>query len=185
MSDVDFQIESSIDTILGDYLEPQQIAKDCLYKAEHFVTEMCTFITQDFQKWHHRGHSKKESWQMTTVCVHRIFKEIHLQCAIARDVLDLSDLDFSCAKYLWATWKAHETMATYVKHQFYEHPFIAAILAYHLANNHIKPDASQGAKIAQLEKPSKASMPESTLLLLLSKRTTGKKGKTPGGRGYT
>ncbi len=114
MVDVEYQIKSSIDSILGDFPEPRQIARDCLYKAKRFVTELCTFITQDYQKWHHRGHSKKESWQMATVCIWRIFEEIHSQCVIARDVLDLSDLDFSCAKYLWATWKVHETMATYV-----------------------------------------------------------------------
>jgi hypothetical protein len=76
---------------------------------------------------------------MTTVCVRRVFEEIHSQRVIARDILDVQDGDFSCAKFLWATWKAHETMALYVRHQFYEHPSIAAVLARHLADNHVKP----------------------------------------------
>jgi hypothetical protein len=156
MSDVEFQLESSIDSIMGDYPEPRQIARDCLYKAKRFVTDLCCFITQDYQKWQHRGHSKKDSWKMTTVCVHRIFEEIHSQRVIARDVLDVTDGDFSCAKYLWATWKAHEITATYVRHQFYEHPSIAAVLARHLADNHVKPDAAQGTKITSLEKAIKS-----------------------------
>jgi hypothetical protein len=43
-------------------------------------------------------------------------------------------------------------MDHYVKHQFYEHPAIAAILACHLADNYVKQDESQGHKIAFLDK---------------------------------
>lgn len=68
------------------------------------------------------------------------------------DVLDIHDGDFSCVKFQWATWKAHEVISTYVCHQFYKHPSIAAVLALHLVDNHVKPDAAQGTKIANLEK---------------------------------
>lgn len=181
MSDVEFQIESTIESVLGDYPEPRQIAKDCLYKAKRFVTELSTFISQDYQKWMHRGHSKKESWKMTTVCVRRIFEEIHSQRVVARDVLDLTDKDFSCAKYLWATWKAHEVMTSYVRHQFYEHPAIAAVLARHLADNHVKPDAAQGTKVAALEKAVKNINGRlDSIMASLEKEGKGKEGKGKG-----
>jgi hypothetical protein len=64
----------------------------------------------------------------------------------------VTDKDFCCAKYLWATWKAHVMMANYVRHQFYEHPSIVAVLARHLADDHVKPDAAQATKITALEK---------------------------------
>jgi hypothetical protein len=152
MSDVEFQLESTIDSVLRDYPEPKQIAKDCLYKAKRFVTDLCSFISNDYQKWLHRGHSKKDSWRMTSVCVRRVFEEIHSQRVVARDILDLQDGDFSCAKFLWATWKAHETMSLYVRHQFYEHPSIAAVLARHLADNHVKPDEAVSTKVGNIEK---------------------------------
>jgi len=152
MGDVEFQLESTIDSILKNYPEPRQIAKECLYKSKRFVTDLCAFITQDFQKWQHRGHSKKDSWRMTTVCVRRIFEEIHSQRVVARDILDVQDGDFSCAKFLWATWKAHETMSAYVRHQFYEHPSIAAVLARHLADNHVKPDEAVSSRVTSLDK---------------------------------
>jgi hypothetical protein len=152
MSDVEIQLESTIDSVLKDYPEPRQIAKECLYKAKRFVMDLCSFITQDFQKWQHRGHSSKDSWRMTTVCMRRVFEEIHLQRVIARDILDVQDGDFSCAKFLWATWKAHETMASYVRHQFYEHPSIADVLARHLADNHVKPDEAVSSKVSNLDK---------------------------------
>jgi len=68
MSDIEFQLESSIDTILKDYPESRQIAKDCLYKSKRFVTDLCNFISQDYQKWQHRGHGKKDSWRKTNMC---------------------------------------------------------------------------------------------------------------------
>jgi len=152
MGDVEFQLESTIDSILKNYPEPRQISKECLYNSKRFVTDLCAFITQDFQKWQHRGHSKKESWRMTTVCVRCIFEEIHSQRVVARDILDVQDGIFSCAEFLWATWKAHEMMSAYVHHQFYEHPSIAAILAHHLANNHVKPDEAVTSRVSSLDK---------------------------------
>jgi len=42
-------------------------------------------------------------------------------------------------------------MGKYLRHQFYEHPSISAVLARHLADNYVKPDDSQAAKIKSLE----------------------------------
>jgi hypothetical protein len=42
-------------------------------------------------------------------------------------------------------------MNRYLKHQFYEHPSISAVLAWHLADNYVKPDDAQGTKIKALE----------------------------------
>ena len=89
---------------------------------------------------------------MTSVCVRRVFEEIHSQRVVARDILDIQDGDFSCAKFLWATWKAHETMISYVRHQFYGHPSLAAVLARHLADNHVKPDEAVTSKVGYIEK---------------------------------
>jgi hypothetical protein len=42
-------------------------------------------------------------------------------------------------------------MARYLRHQFYEHPAISAVLARHLADNYVKPDDSHGNKLKSLE----------------------------------
>ena len=77
--------------------------------------------------------------------------ELYSERVIARDIYDQKDPDFTAAKYLWATWKAHAIMEKYLRHQFYEHPSILAVLARHLADNYVKPDDTQGAKIKALE----------------------------------
>ena len=151
MSDVEYQIESAIDSLLGDYDEAKQLAKECLFKSKRFIMDLCSFMTQDFFKWQFRGHSKREAWKMTAVSVRRIFEEMHSERVVARDGYDQEDQEYSAAKFLWATFKAHAVMAKYLKHQFYEHPAIAAVLARHLADNYVKPDEGQEARIRALE----------------------------------
>jgi hypothetical protein len=152
MSDVEYQLESAVDSILGDYDEARQLAKECLFKSKRFVMELCNFMTQDYHKWRYRGHSKVEAWKMTAVSVRRIFEEMHSERVVARDGYDQEDQEFSAAKFLWATFKAHAVMAKYLKHQFYEHPSIAAVLARHLADNYVKPDDGLESRIRELEK---------------------------------
>lgn len=156
MSDVEYQLESAIESVLAGLPEAKQIAKECLYKAKRFVSELCNFITNDFHKWKHRGHSKRDAWKMTSVSVRRIFEEIHSERVVARDIYDQKNTEFTTAKFLWATWKAHIVMERYIKHQFYEHPAIAAVLARHLADNYVKPDDALATKLSSLDKAHKA-----------------------------
>jgi len=151
MGDVELQLQETIATVLADYTEAKHVAQECLHQSKRFVLELSQFITTDFQKWRHRGHAPKEAWKMTSVCVRRIFEELYSERVVARDIYDQKDPDFTTAKYLWATWKAHAVMDRYLRHQFYEHPAISAVLARHLADNYVKPDDSQGAKIKALE----------------------------------
>jgi len=132
MSDVEYQLESAIDMVLGPYGEARQIAKECLFKSKRFVTDLCHFISNDYQKWKLRGHGQKDAWQMTAVSVRRIFEEIHSERVIARDIYD------------------------YIKHQFYEHPSIPAVLAHHLADNYVKPDDALANKVHSADKAHQA-----------------------------
>lgn len=77
MSDVELQLQETINTVLGDYTEAQHLARECLHQSKRFALELCQFITMDFQKWSHRGHSKRDAWKMTAVCVRRIFEELY------------------------------------------------------------------------------------------------------------
>ncbi|MFN9981417.1 MAG: hypothetical protein ACK53Y_15940, partial [bacterium] len=49
------------------------------------------------------------------------------------------------------TWKAHAVMEQYLKHHFYEHPSISAVLARHLADNYMKPEITTSSQISTLE----------------------------------
>jgi hypothetical protein len=151
MGDVELQISEAISTILQDYPEAQHLARECLHHSKRFALELCQFMTLDYQKWKHRGHQPKEAWKMTSVCIHCIFEEMYTERVVARDIFDQKDPEFTRAKYLWATWRAHSIMQQYLKHKFYEHPSISAVLARHLTSNYVKPDDAQASKIKALE----------------------------------
>jgi hypothetical protein len=170
MADVEFQIQETISSVLGPYTEAKHIAQECLHHSKRFALELTQFITSDYQKWRHRGHAQKDAWKMTSVCVRRIFEELYSERVVARDVYDQKDPDFTTAKYLWATWKAHAVMDKYLRHQFYEHPAISAVLARHLADNYVKPDDSQNSKIKVLE--SRVNSLDTSLSTLQSKYDT-------------
>jgi uncharacterized coiled-coil protein SlyX len=150
--DVILQVESAINSILDLHIEARQIATECLIESKRFISELSHFISQDYSCWLHRGHSKREAWKITSVCVRCVFESLHSERIIAKDILDQSDADFSTAKYLWATWKAHGIMAGYLRTRFYEHPAITAVISRHLADNYVKPDDTHGTKISALEK---------------------------------
>ncbi|MFN9981440.1 MAG: hypothetical protein ACK53Y_16055, partial [bacterium] len=82
------QVENAIHSVLTPYPEAKRLALECLYKSKRFITELCTFISEDFAKWKARGHGKVDAWQMTSVCVRRIFEEIHSERIVARDGYD-------------------------------------------------------------------------------------------------
>jgi hypothetical protein len=156
MAYVEFQIQETISAVLGPYPEAKHMAQECLHQSKRFALELSQFITTDFQKWRHQGHAPKDAWKMTSVCVRRIFEELYSERVVARGVYNQKDPDFTTAKYLWATWKAHAVMEKYLRHQFYEHPAISAVLARHLADNYVKPDDSHGNKLKTLEAQVKA-----------------------------
>jgi len=151
MTDVETQLSSTIDSVLDGYHEARHLASQCLFKAKRFVIDLCTFMSQDYFKWKARGHSKQDAWNMTSLCVWRIFEEIHSERVVARDIYDPNNLEFTTAKMLWATWKAHAVMEQYLKHHFYEHPSISAVLARHLADNYMKPEITTSSQISTLE----------------------------------
>jgi hypothetical protein len=179
MSDVEYQLKTAIKSILNHYPEAKQIAKECLYKAKRFVSDLCNFISNDYQKWKFRGHGKKEAWRMMAVSFRRVFEEIHSEWVVARDIYDYKDSTFSTAKFLWATWKAHMVMERYIKHQFYEHPAIAAVLARHLADNYVKPDDALSNKLSTLDKAHKALVTRFDTFLTRDKENRQKKREGP------
>jgi hypothetical protein len=56
-------------------------------------------------------------------------------------------------------------MAKYLKHQFYKHPSIAAVLAHHLADNYVEPDDNVSSKIKEVEKQLKIYTPKIDYLI--------------------
>jgi len=148
---VDTQITNAIVVAFRDAPLAEALAKELLYRSKKFVADLSNFISQDFAFWKAKGYDKKGSWELTCCSVRRLYEDIHQVRIIARDVRDLDDPASTASLVLWATLRSHVIMEEYTKRNFYEHPSISAVIARHLAANHIKPDSSLESRMAKLE----------------------------------
>lgn len=148
---VDMQISNVIMVAFRDSPEAAELAKELLYRSKKFVNDLSNFIFQDFAFWRVKAYDTKGSWELTCCSVRRLYEDIHQVRIIARDVRDLDDLISTSSLILWATLCTHVIMEDYTHRNFYEHPSISAVIARHLAANHIKPDDSIETRMHKLE----------------------------------
>jgi hypothetical protein len=148
---VDTQISNAIMVAFRDVPHTATLAKELLYRSKKFVNDLSNFISQDYAFWRAKGYDAKASWELTCCSVRRLYEDIHQVRIIARDVRDLDDLVSTTALILWATLRTHVIMEDYTRRNFYEHPSISAVIARHLAANHIKPDDSIETRMRKLE----------------------------------
>ena len=109
---------------------------------------------------------------------------------IGRNRRDLKSPENTAMAVIWATLKEHMVMAEYARCKFVEHPSISAVIAWHLAAHHTRPDSTVEEKCHKLEEKitviaRKQDSLESRLALEAKNSSTppkkggGSPGKTP------
>jgi len=146
LPNVDSQLGAEINTAFADSSEAASLARECLYRSKRFITDLCHFITTDFEFWVGRGYAKIDAWSLVCQSLRRIFEDIHAERVFGRHVKS-GDEALTAAKYVWAVFKAQQVMGDYSKRHFYEHPSVSAVVARHLASNHMKPN-DEGKKLS-------------------------------------
>lgn len=139
LPNVHSQLSAEISTALADSIEASGLARECLFRSKRFISDLCHFITTDFEFWCGRGYARIDAWSLVCQSLRRIFEDIHSERVYGRNVKS-GDESLTVAKYVWAVMKALEVMQDYSKRNFYEHPSVSAVVARHLASNHMKPN---------------------------------------------
>ena len=139
LPNVDSQLTAEINTAFADSFEASGLARECLFRSKRFISDLCHFITTDFEFWSGRGYARIDAWSLVCQSLRRIFEDIHSERVYGRHVKSGND-ELTAAKYVWAVCKAHQVMKDYSKRNFYEHPSVSAVVARHLASNHMKPN---------------------------------------------
>jgi hypothetical protein len=148
---VDTQLTNAIVVAFRDSPEAAALAKELLYRSRNFVNKLENFISQDYAFWLAKEYAKAGSWELTCCSVRRLYEDNHQVRIIARDVRDLEDPASTTALVLWATLHTHVVMEEYTRRNFYEHPSISAVIAWHLDATHTKPDDSINSRMKKLE----------------------------------
>ena len=90
---------------------------------------MSAFITRWYLQLHAaKVYDAESCWDLVCECVSRIFDEIHLVRASARDAYIQTDAATTCDTYIWATLRAHEVMDKFVLARFDDHPSMASVI---------------------------------------------------------
>ena len=139
LPNVDSQLSAEINTAFVDSIEASGLARECLFRAKRFIADLCHFITTDFEFWCGRGYARIDAWSLVCQSLRRIFEDIHSERVFGRQVKS-GDESLTAPKYVWAVLKAQQVMTDYSKRNFYEHPSVSAVVARHLASNHMKPN---------------------------------------------
>jgi hypothetical protein len=151
LPNVEYQFRQAIGTTFEDYPEARDLALELLYRSKKFVVDLCNFIQRDYDFWHHKGYTKKEAWELTCLSVRRIFEDIHVVRVSGRDCRDISQPQLTATQIVWATIRTHTVMDEYSRRNFFEHPSISAVIARHLASNHLRPDSSPDDRLKKAE----------------------------------
>jgi hypothetical protein len=114
----------------------QGVARAFLAHTLRFIQGLSTFITDKYQELVCRSaFSSEEAWLVVATQIKRIFWDISEARIEARDVgggsSGSSRLD-TASTCIWATFRAHQVMADYLRHNFSDHPNMASELVNHL-----------------------------------------------------
>mmetsp|Transcript_24659 Transcript_24659/g.35382 ORF Transcript_24659/g.35382 Transcript_24659/m.35382 type:complete len:538 (+) Transcript_24659:814-2427(+) len=181
LPNVDSQLGAEINTVFRDFPEAAGLARECLFRSKIFIAELCQFITNDLEFWVGRRYSRIDAWALVCQSIRRIFEEIHSERVYGRHVKSTDD-DVTAAKYLWAVLKAHKVMQEFSTRDFTKHPSISAVVARHLAMNHMKPDEDKKLE-AQVRHCETSLKDLARRFDTLDSRVTNKLGKLDGGGG--
>jgi hypothetical protein len=140
MNDVSYQLDANIKQVYRNHTEARQLAIDCVTASKRFVIDLVAFISQEYSTWQTRGFTKKEAWKVVCQIVCRLFEDLESARVSARHVRDKGNIDYTSASIIFATLKCHEVMASYVQHQFQEHPAVSSVITRHLAMHFVKPE---------------------------------------------
>jgi hypothetical protein len=148
-------------------LEACQLAIDCVTASKRFIIDLIAFMSQEYATWQTRDFTKKDAWQIVCQIVRRIFEDLQSARISACNVQDFEDAVFTTASFIYATFKCHDVMEAYVKHQFHAHPHVSSVITRHLAANFVKPEQSQDSKLSSFE--TKVNAPSSKVDSYVSK----------------
>lgn len=130
------QLQSYIDVYLGeDQHEARALANRCLSQSLLFIHKLSDFITRSYRTMMLLKYDAVKSWTFLMRQVKRIWEDIGRARACCVDLGSPTDLEevgggvfqnHNAALAMWGVLKAHDVMNDYLRHNFEDHPSIAA-----------------------------------------------------------
>jgi hypothetical protein len=141
-------ISSDIANELGNdagTMEAHFVATKCLTATVTFITQLIATINSIYERlFTFSKFTTEQAWSLTTQVLDRIMSDLYDPKDGVIESLSTGNPVSTCGHILWASFRTHEVMTTYVEHQFENHPAISTEYVKFLATN------SGSEKVAKL-----------------------------------
>ena len=111
-------------------------ATKCLGASVKFLTQLFGCVDVIYKKlFNFSKFTTEQAWSLTTQVFDRILADLFVPRANISQSLKTRNTPTTCAQILLAAFKTHDIMATYVSHQFENHPSVSTEYVKFLATN--------------------------------------------------
>jgi hypothetical protein len=132
-------ISADISNELGNdpgSMEAHYIATKCLTATVTFVTQLIATVNSIYERlFSFSKFTTEQAWSLTTQVLDRVMADLYVPKDGVIESLSTGSPITTCGHILWACFRTHEVMATYVEHQFENHPAISTEYVKFLATN--------------------------------------------------
>lgn len=116
--------------------DAKAVATASLNATVTFLTQLMGFIDALYQKLHSDSKfSGEQAWSLTTQILDRVCEDMYAPKEGVAEAMTIEDPSSICSHLLWACFRTHDVMKTYLDHHFENHPAISAEYVKFLATN--------------------------------------------------
>jgi hypothetical protein len=117
-------------------MEAHFIATKCLTATVTFITQLIATVNSIYERlFTFSKFTTEQAWSLTTQVLDRVMADLYVPKDGVIESLATGSPISTCGHILWACFRTHEVMTTYVDHQFENHPAILTEYVKFLATN--------------------------------------------------
>lgn len=132
-------ITNEIDYALGYdpvYAKAHSLAVRSLNDTITFLTQMMNFVDTIYEKLLNQSKfTMEQAWSLTTQILDRICEELYAPKEGVGGAMTIDEPKSVCAHILWACFRTHDVMNSYIESNFENHPVVSAEYVKFLATN--------------------------------------------------
>lgn len=111
----------------SEFSTANALAVRCLNDTVTFLTQLMNFVDTIYEKLHSKSQfTVAQSWSLTTQILDRICEELYVPKEGVSGAMLIDEPESVCCHILWASFKTHDIMKSYIDSNFENHPVVSA-----------------------------------------------------------
>ena len=119
-----------------EFSKANELAVRCLNDTVTFLTQLMNFVDTIYEKLVSESQfTVAQAWSLTTQILDRICEELYIPKEGVSGAMLIDEPESVCCHILWAAFRSHDIMKTYIDSNFENHPVVSAEYVKFLATN--------------------------------------------------